>query len=99
MRPLIVAGLLVVAAGLAFTSTAIAQSTFDPGTQRRTLLDRAVPIPRPAPRLCQDICLNDQICRAWTFVRQPGPDGVQCWLGSLPVPAVQDDCCASGLTR
>lgn len=54
--------------------------------------------PRPRPRLCQDACLIDPTCRAWTFMHEGalGPLAV-CWLKTgAPVPH-QDSCCISGV--
>jgi hypothetical protein len=47
---------------------------------------------------CQDACLRDQRCRAWTYVR-PGYQGPQarCWLKGTAPGAVPNDCCVSGL--
>lgn len=47
---------------------------------------------------CQDACLREQRCRAWTYVR-PGYQGPQarCWLKGVAPPAVRNNCCVSGL--
>ena len=53
--------------------------------------------PRPRARLCQDACMIDPTCRAWTYMREGrlGPLAV-CWLKhGAPTPN-HDDCCTSG---
>lgn len=55
---------------------------------------------RPQPRLCQETCLNDSKCKAWTFV-WPGPlsPRAQCWLKQdVPEPRA-NACCVSGVRR
>lgn len=50
------------------------------------------------PQLCKEICLKQDKCKAWTFVKPntiQGPKGV-CWLkDSVPSP-VKNNCCISG---
>ncbi len=52
------------------------------------------------PLICRNRCLNENRCKAWTFVR-PGHQGVsaRCWL-KTGVPAKRDDsCCVSGVKK
>jgi PAN domain len=53
---------------------------------------------RPRPRLCQEACLQDAKCQAWTFVRT-GILGAQasCWLKSKAEPPQTNTCCVSGV--
>jgi hypothetical protein len=55
-------------------------------------------LPRASPRLCQEACLNDAVCRAWTFVK-PGPlaPRAACWLKDRIPDVHHDPCCVSGL--
>ena len=55
-------------------------------------------LPRASPRLCQEACLSDQVCRAWTFVR-PKLYGIHaaCWLKNRVPKSNSDTCCVSGL--
>ena len=51
----------------------------------------------PKPVICQQACLSDKRCRAWTYVR-PGIQGskAKCWLKhSVPQPR-SNNCCVSG---
>jgi hypothetical protein len=55
---------------------------------------------QPDPRACQSVCLADQDCRAWAFVR-PGVQGTlaRCWVKSA-VPAPQNNfCCVAGVKQ
>ena len=47
---------------------------------------------------CQDACIRDTRCRAWTYVNPgiQGPKG-RCWLKSIQPAAVRNDCCISGV--
>jgi hypothetical protein len=77
---------------------AAAQSTFEPGFDRRTVNDRMFRLPRPAPRLCQDLCFRDEACRSWTFV-QFGEPLASCWLGDTEQDRRPDQCCVAGVVR
>ncbi len=46
---------------------------------------------------CQDACVKDRRCRAWTYVK-PGFQGRKgrCWLKSVQPRAVRSNCCISG---
>jgi V8-like Glu-specific endopeptidase len=52
----------------------------------------------PDPKLCQNSCIQDKTCKAWTYVK-PSAQGqnAQCWLKSGVPPAVKNTCCLSGL--
>jgi len=55
-------------------------------------------LPRSSVRLCEDSCLRDQACVAWTFVK-PALYGAHaaCWLKNrLPPRTHADPCCVSG---
>jgi hypothetical protein len=75
-----------------------AQSTFERGSDRRTVNDRMFRLPRPAPRLCQDMCFRDEACRSWTYV-EFGEPVASCWLGDTEQDRRPDDCCVAGIVR
>jgi PAN domain len=54
-------------------------------------------LPRPWPQLCQEACLHDETCRAWTYVK-PNVRGplASCWLKSEVGAASHNACCVSG---
>ena len=54
-------------------------------------------LPKPRPRLCQQACLAEPECRAWTFYREGllGPRAI-CWLKSGLPTERPDTCCISG---
>jgi PAN domain-containing protein len=91
--------LLVLLAALALaTAPGRAEPTYEPGIDRIGSDYRNFELPRPRPRVCQEACLNDQACRAWTFV-QPGILGplASCWLkAQVPEPR-PNVCCVSGI--
>jgi hypothetical protein len=75
-----------------------AKSTILPNTDMAGDDYRHFSEPRPRPRLCQEACLIDPTCRAWTFMREGvlGPLAV-CWLkAGTPTPH-PDICCTSGV--
>jgi hypothetical protein len=81
---------------LALPSQAVAQSTFQPNTDRRAWNDyEQSTMGRPAPQLCLDQCLNSAPCRSWTFVKNPD-GGATCFLGNQKQQPVRDACCTSG---
>jgi PAN domain len=59
---------------------------------------KTIDMMRPRPRLCQEACLQDSRCQAWTFVRT-GVLGAQasCWLKSKAEPPQTNSCCVSGV--
>jgi hypothetical protein len=90
----IVAIVTVVAAG-----QAVAQTRIHPSTDRRTAADRAMTLPpvRATEGNCLRLCLQDNLCRAWTFIRHEPAEN--CWLGPARVSAKTDGCCVSGTVR
>ena len=54
-------------------------------------------LPQPDFKLCQDTCLNDPKCKAWTYVRPniTGPKA-HCWLKDAVPKAVSSPDCISG---
>jgi hypothetical protein len=98
LRPLLVLGIGIV---LGHSGVAIAQSTTtEYGTDRPGLDRYNFDMAQPEPRDCQSVCLIDQTCRAWTFVR-PGVQGAQarCWLKSAAPAAQNNFCCVSGVKQ
>ena len=75
---------------------AMAQTTYQPNTDRRSETDyEEFVMGRPNPQLCLDACLNSAPCRSWTFVNNP--DGsANCRLGNHKQQPVADSCCTSG---
>ena len=93
---------------LALASAAIALPVFAPklAAEPTRMVDTDMPgfdykhfdLPRASPRLCEEACLSDAACRAWTFVK-PGPlaPRAACWLKDRTPDAHHDSCCVSGL--
>lgn len=82
---------------LSFVFQASAQTSFEPNTDRPGSDYRNFNLARPDPALCQQECIADPACRAWTYV-VPNVQGPQarCWLKNR-VPAPQaSNCCVSG---
>jgi len=54
----------------------------------------------PDPKLCQNSCIQDKACKAWTYVK-PGVQGqdARCWLKSGVPSAVKNTCCISGIMQ
>jgi hypothetical protein len=54
-------------------------------------------LPRPWPQLCQEACLHNESCRAWTYIK-PNVRGplASCWLKSQLGTASHNPCCVSG---
>ena len=52
------------------------------------------------PDFCQQSCIDDRQCRAWTYVR-PGTQGPQarCFLKKQVPALTQANCCVSGVVR
>jgi len=52
----------------------------------------------PDPKPCQNSCIQDKACKAWTYVK-PGAQGqdARCWLKSGVPSAVKNTCCISGV--
>jgi len=51
------------------------------------------------PALCQQACLNDAQCKAWTYVKPHTIQGdlPNCWLKTGVPPATHNTCCVSGV--
>jgi len=52
------------------------------------------------PLICQNSCITEANCRAWTFVR-PGYHGpsARCWLKNAVPTAKKASCCVSGVKK
>ncbi|MBN3872697.1 PAN domain-containing protein [Nostoc sp. JL33] len=52
----------------------------------------------PSASICQQYCINDNKCSAYTYVR-PGVQGgsAVCYLKSVAPPLTPNDCCVSGV--
>ena len=62
--------------------SAISQtSTFEENIDRSAQDYRSYPMSEPIPQACQETCLDEERCQAWTYVR-PGVQGqnAMCWL-------------------
>jgi 1-phosphatidylinositol phosphodiesterase len=55
-------------------------------------------LPQPRPHLCEEACMRDGRCRAYTYVN-PGVQGpnARCWLKDQVPPPDRDGCCTSGV--
>jgi len=94
--------MIIVSFMVALTAAPVlAQSTFEPDVDRPGLDYNNFNFrPEALPYDCQNACLSDGNCRAWTFVRA----GVQgpfprCWLKSAVPDARGNTCCTSGVRR
>jgi PAN domain/YARHG domain len=94
-----VIGSIVMATGAVIASTAWAQvaTTFEPNTDRFGSDYFNFQLPAPQPSLCQQACVGDANCSAWTYV-QPGVQGPQarCYLKNPAPPPTPSNCCVSG---
>jgi hypothetical protein len=81
-------------------ATGAIRSTLEDGVDRAGYDYRNFQLPNPETKPCQDACLDDARCRAWTFVR-PGNQGPSsaCWLKSDVPPPANRPCCVSGIIR
>ncbi len=54
----------------------------------------------PDPALCAEACMNEDECKAWTYVK-PGvqADNARCWLKDKVPPPSPDDNCISGIKK
>ncbi len=55
-------------------------------------------LPRPDPALCQDACVRDPKCMAWTYVKPRTIQGPRprCWLKQAVPPSASNLNCVSG---
>jgi PAN domain len=85
---------------LAITSTlAPAQMTFEVNIDRPGSDYNDFSLDRASARLCQEACIRDEYCRAWTYVR-PGYQGApHCWLKDAVPRSRPNPCCISGIVR
>ncbi len=105
-----VSRVLAMASGVAFIIVALRLPQSGGGERGKpTMSSMEVDVDRPGadynnyelpgndPKACEDACLNDRQCRAWTYVR-PGFQGANahCWLKSAQPPARPQSCCVSG---
>jgi PAN domain len=100
-RPVLLLLLLGIGIVLGQSGVAIAQSTtIEYGTDRPGSDKFSFDMARPEPKECQSVCLLDQTCRAWTFVR-PGFQGprARCWVKSQAPAAQNHFCCVSGVKQ
>lgn len=53
---------------------------------------------RGGPEPCQEACAQNPLCRSYTYVRAGAEGRIEgCWLKDGVPPAVQDNCCISGV--
>lgn len=71
--------------------------TFEPGMNRAGSDYHGFAMKQPDAKQCQQACVNEAKCRAWTFVK-PGVQGAEarCWLKAVVPAAVPNPCCTSG---
>jgi hypothetical protein len=78
-----------------------AAEAFEANTNRPGSDYRVFDLPSANPQLCQQQCISESGCRAWTYVR---PNSVQgphprCWLKNSIPSRKTADCCVSGVTQ
>jgi len=60
-------------------------------------------LPSPDPQLCRKACVDDDQCRAFTYLKPYGWTGAgpaaHCWLKNGAPEAKSDPCCVSGVVR
>jgi hypothetical protein len=98
MRPPLLGTLLAALFTMVLAGVASAQSGMKVNVDMSGADYRHFDLPKPRPHLCQQACLAEEECRAWTFYRAGllGPRAI-CWL-KFGVPTEQPDtCCISGL--
>jgi hypothetical protein len=82
--------LLVSAAGAQGQEVAVDR----PGQDLRPGFD----LPATDPELCKQACEAEPACMAWTYVKPGGQTrSARCWLKSGVPPAVENECCVSGV--
>lgn len=61
---------------------------------------RSFELPGAQPELCQQACIAEEQCQAFTYVK-PGVQGTAayCWLKSAVPSSVASDCCVSGVRK
>ena len=95
-----VLGLIVIATGSIIAAAAWAQggTTFEPNTDRPGSDYFNFELSSPQPTQCQQACIGDTNCTAWTYV-QPGLQGPQarCWLKNPSPAPIPSNCCVSGI--
>lgn len=103
MRKELIVTLLAGAFLAAGSARAMAQATLEVDTNRYGSDLGSIDTGMPSPIRCQEACINDPRCHAWTYVR-PGafgnpPDVYGCWLKYKIPPATRNTCCVSGIVR
>ena len=97
MRPRHIGLALAAFVLVASTQSATAADTYQPNIDRPGSDYTSFNLVGNNPADCQNACVRDSRCRAWTFVK-PGVQGptARCWLKSaIPAP-VANGCCVSG---
>ena len=95
-----VAAILAIGVAVSPTNSVAQSSSFERGIDRPGLDYSNFPLRDPSADICQDACLGDARCRAWTYVR-PGvqSERARCWLKSARPEPRDDECCTSGVIR
>jgi Caspase domain/PAN domain len=75
-------------------------STKENNTDRPGLDYRNFNLTSSDPQLCQQACLSEKICAAWTYVHEgvQGPSP-RCWLKNQVPNPQPNPCCVSGVVR
>jgi Caspase domain/PAN domain len=75
-------------------------STQENNVDRPGLDYRNFNLPSSDPQLCQQACLSEKICAAWTYVHEgvQGPSP-RCWLKNQVPNPQPNSCCVSGVIR
>jgi hypothetical protein len=96
-RLIIGSAMIAAAANLPVSTWAQVSTTFEPNTDRFGSDYFGFDLPGPQPSLCQQACIGDANCRAWTYVN-PGIQGprARCYLKNPAPPPQASNCCVSG---
>ena len=80
--------------------TAGIEITQEKNTDRPGMDYNTIKLDTPDPGLCEQACLNDDKCKAYTYVK-PGVQGnfAQCWLKSGIPDGVPSNDCVSGMKK
>ena len=74
-------------AGNTYAQAGFRMSPMDRNTDRRGSDYKAFDLQKPDPALCQDACLRDPRCMAWTYERP------RCWLKqAIPKKSKKPNC-------
>jgi hypothetical protein len=93
---LVMGSMVIVAASVFAVATWAESTTFEPNVDRFGMDYFAFDVPSQ-PSACQQACIGDPNCVAWTYVN-PGLQGptAKCYLKNPAPPPTPSNCCVSG---